>query len=117
MKRLTFLFFIFSILKSTFLLSQNTLVVNSDSSNKYTDLDPYVSYFFPDTLLTIDSILKNKPEFTILELNKNNHIVNESIISKNGCWLKFKIKNNLETFPSLDHALRTTSVPTHWRTE
>lgn len=94
MKHLTFLFFIFSILKSTFLLSQNTLVVNSDSSNKYTDLDPYVSYFFPDTLIPIDSILKNKPEFTILELNRNNHIVNESIISKNGCWLKFKIKNN-----------------------
>ena len=26
-------------------------------------------------------------------------------------------KNNLDTFHSLDHALRTTSVPTHWRTE
>ena len=26
-------------------------------------------------------------------------------------------KNNLDTFPFLDHALRTTSVPTHRRTE
>jgi hypothetical protein len=26
-------------------------------------------------------------------------------------------KNNLDIFHSLDHALRTTSVPTHWRTE
>ena len=102
MKILHFIGLIFILLKSSFFIGQQTLEIQSDSLNKFIDLDPYVSYFIPEHYYTIDSILNNHPEFIKLELDQDNININTSNISKAGCWLKFTILNtsnfNLQFF-------------------
>ena len=93
MKILHFIGLIFILLKSSFFIGQQTLEIQSDSLNKFIDLDPYVSYFIPEHYYTIDSILNNHPEFIKLELDQDNININTSNISKAGCWLKFTIQN------------------------